>query len=358
MTEHSADRPEGTPPEDITAEGTSRGGRQDNGRGAAQETPVPRAPGRGTPHDDGAQVSTGSDTAGTPGAPETAIPELVIISGMSGAGRSTAAKCLEDLGWFVVDNLPPALIPTMVELGARSQGNVARIAVVVDVRGRRFFDNLRESLADLEARHVTRRIVFLESSDEALVRRFESVRRPHPLQGDGRIVDGIAAERELLHELRDSADIVLDTSEFNVHALATAITELFSDTGPVALRLNVMSFGFKYGLPVDANFVVDARFIPNPHWIPQLRPHTGLDKDVSEYVLEAEGVKSFVDRYVLAIEPVLDGYRRENKHYATIAVGCTGGKHRSVAVAVELSKKLAQYPRVTVTTAHRDLGRE
>jgi UPF0042 nucleotide-binding protein len=190
------------------------------------------------------------------------------------------------------------------------------------------------------------------------VRRFEQGRRPHPLQEGGRILDGIAAERELLHELRDSADIVLDTSDFNVHALATAITELFSETGPVALRLNVMSFGFKYGLPVDANFVVDARFIPNPHWVPQLRPHTGLDKDVSDYVLEAEGVKSFVDRYVLAIEPVLDGYRRENKHYATVAVGCTGGKHRSVAVAVELSKKLAQYPRVTVTTTHRDLGRE
>ncbi|BAS08877.1 UPF0042 nucleotide-binding protein Achl_1824 [Arthrobacter sp. Hiyo4] len=162
----------------------------------------------------------------------------------------------------------------------------------------------------------------------------------------------------MLKELRDSSDVVLDTSTYNVHALATAITELFSETGPVALRLNVMSFGFKYGLPVDSNYVADVRFIPNPHWVPQLRPHTGLDKDVSDYVLEAEGVKNFVDRYVLALEPVLDGYRRENKHYATIAVGCTGGKHRSVAVAVELSKKLAQYPRVTVTTTHRDLGRE
>jgi UPF0042 nucleotide-binding protein len=151
---------------------------------------------------------------------------------------------------------------------------------------------------------------------------------------------------------------VLDTSTLNVHGLATAITELFSETGPVALRLNVMSFGFKYGLPVDANFVADARFIPNPHWVPALRPHTGLDQDVSDYVLEAQGVSNFVERYVLALEPVLDGYRRENKHYATIAVGCTGGKHRSVAVAVELSRRLAQYPRVTVTTTHRDLGRE
>ena len=168
---------------------------------------------------------------------------------MSGAGRSTAAKCLEDLGWFVVDNLPPALIPTMVELGARSQGNVARIAVVVDVRGRRFFDNLRESLADLEAKGVNRRIVFLESSDDALVRRFESVRRPHPLQGDGRIVDGIAAERELLRELRGDADLVIDTSSLNVHELRAKMDAQFAGEEEPELRATVMSFGFKYGLP-------------------------------------------------------------------------------------------------------------
>lgn len=183
----------------------------------------------GTDRADGAaQVSTAT-TNETGDGPAT-IPELVIISGMSGAGRSTAAKCLEDLGWFVVDNLPPALIPTMVELGARSQGNVARIAVVVDVRGRRFFDNLRESLADLEAKHVTRRIVFLESSDDALVRRFESVRRPHPLQGDGRIVDGIAAERDLLRELRGDADLVIDTSSLNVHELRAKMDAQFAST--------------------------------------------------------------------------------------------------------------------------------
>jgi UPF0042 nucleotide-binding protein len=284
--------------------------------------------------------------------------ELLVVTGMSGAGRSTAADALEDHGWYVVENLPPQMLGTLAELVSHAPQSIPKLAVVVDVRSKALFTDIRTALKTLEASGVTFRVLFLDANDDVLVRRFEQGRRPHPLQGGGRILDGIAAERELLHELRESADIVLDTSEFNVHALATAITELFSDTGPVALRLNVMSFGFKYGLPVDANFVVDARFIPNPHWIPQLRPHTGLDKDVSEYVLEAEGVKSFVDRYVLAIEPVLDGYRRENKHYATIAVGCTGGKHRSVAVAVELSKKLAQYPRVTVTTTHRDLGRE
>ncbi len=284
--------------------------------------------------------------------------ELLVVTGMSGAGRSTAADALEDHGWYVVENLPPQMLGTLAELVSHAPQSIPRLAVVIDVRSKGLFADIRAALGALAASGVTFRVLFLDASDNVLVRRFEQGRRPHPLQGGGRILDGIAAERELLQELRDSSDVVLDTSGYNVHGLATAITELFSETGPVALRLNVMSFGFKYGLPVDSNYVADVRFIPNPHWVPQLRPHTGLDKDVSDYVLEAEGVKNFVDRYVLALEPVLDGYRRENKHYATIAVGCTGGKHRSVAVAVELSKKLAQYPRVTVTTTHRDLGRE
>jgi len=284
--------------------------------------------------------------------------ELLVVTGMSGAGRSTAADALEDHGWYVVENLPPQMLGTLAELVSHAPRSLSKLAVVMDVRSKDLFADIRAALRSLEASGVTFRVLFLDASDDVLVRRFEQGRRPHPLQAGGRILDGIAAERELLRELRDSADIVLDTSALNVHGLATAITELFSETGPVALRLNVMSFGFKYGLPVDANFVADARFIPNPHWVPQLRPHTGLDQDVSDYVLDAEGVSNFVERYVLALEPVLDGYRRENKHYATLAVGCTGGKHRSVAVAVELSRRLAQYPRVTVTTTHRDLGRE
>ena len=284
--------------------------------------------------------------------------ELLVVTGMSGAGRSTAADALEDHGWYVVENLPPQMLGTLAEIVSHAPGSISKLAVVLDVRSKELFADIRAALRNLEASGVGFRVLFLDADDGVLVRRFEQGRRPHPLQAGGRILDGIAAERELLQELRTSADIVLDTSALNVHGLATAITELFSETGPVALRLNVMSFGFKYGLPVDANFVADARFIPNPHWVPALRPHTGLDKDVSDYVLEAEGVGNFVERYVLALEPVLDGYRRENKHYATIAVGCTGGKHRSVAVAVELSRRLAQYPRVTVTTTHRDLGRE
>ena len=284
--------------------------------------------------------------------------ELLVVTGMSGAGRSTAADALEDHGWYVVENLPPQMLGTLAEIVSHAPGSISKLAVVMDVRSKELFADIRAALRNLETSGVGFRVLFLDADDGVLVRRFEQGRRPHPLQGGGRILDGIAAERELLHELRTSADIVLDTSALNVHGLATAITELFSETGPVALRLNVMSFGFKYGLPVDANFVADARFIPNPLRVPAPRPHTGLDRDVSDYVLEAQGVSNFVERYVLALEPVLDGYRRENKHYATIAVGCTGGKHRSVAVAVELSRRLAQYPRVTVTTTHRDLGRE
>ncbi|RAX45445.1 RNase adapter RapZ [Arthrobacter sp. AQ5-06] len=305
--------------------------------------------------DSTAESGTGQDGL-TPVKPVEA--ELLVVTGMSGAGRSTAADALEDHGWYVVENLPPQMLGTLAEIVSHAPQSIPRLAVVMDVRSKGLFVDVRAALGALAASGVTFRVLFLDANDDVLVRRFEQGRRPHPLQEGGRILDGIAAEREVLKELRDSSDVVLDTSAYNVHALATAITELFSDSGPVALRLNVMSFGFKYGLPVDSNYVADVRFIPNPHWVPQLRPHTGLDKDVSDYVLEAEGVKNFVDRYVLALEPVLDGYRRENKHYATIAVGCTGGKHRSVAVAVELSKKLAQYPRVTVTTTHRDLGRE
>lgn len=311
-------------------------------------------PGRPARTDDGAtQVTTGPETP----AADTATPELVIISGMSGAGRSTAAKCLEDLGWFVVDNLPPALIPTMVELGARSQGNVARIAVVVDVRGRRFFDNLRESLAELDARQVKRRFVFLESSDDALVRRFESVRRPHPLQGEGRIVDGIAAERELLRELRGDADLVIDTSGLNVHQLRAKMDAQFAGDEEPELRATVMSFGFKYGLPVDADLVVDMRFLPNPHWVPELRPYTGLNEEVAGYVFSQPGAKEFLDRYTELLHMIAAGYRREGKRYVTVAVGCTGGKHRSVAMSEKLAKRLVA-DGVETVVVHRDMGRE
>ncbi|GFZ79703.1 RNase adapter RapZ [Nesterenkonia alkaliphila] len=284
--------------------------------------------------------------------------ELLIVTGMSGAGRTTAAHALEDTGWYVVEGLPPELISTMMDLVARNPGSVQKLAVVLDARSRRLYSSMQEGLAQIAAAGITYRVLYLEASDELLVRRFEQGRRPHPLQGDGRILQGIHAERELLAPVKDQADMVIDTTELNVHGLANTINELFNEDGPITLRLNVMSFGFKYGVPADANYVADVRFIPNPHWVPELRPLTGQDATVREYVLVNEGAGEFVDRYVEALKPVLEGYRRENKHYATLAVGCTGGKHRSVAISEELARRLAQLPSVTVNVVHRDLGRE
>lgn len=284
--------------------------------------------------------------------------EVLVITGMSGAGRTTAAHALQDHGWYVVENMPPQLFITLADLVARSPEAFPRLAIVVDVRSRTYLHELRAALQQLESEGVEYRTLFLEAADDVLVRRFEAGRRPHPLQGNARLLDGIQAEREIVSELKEAADVVVDTSELNVHGLATEVTELFSEDGPVTLRLNVMSFGFKYGLPADANFVADMRFIPNPHWVPALRPHTGKETEVSDYVLSQPGVDAFLTAYLAALGPVFEGYRRENKHYATLAVGCTGGKHRSVAVAEELARRIAQRPRVTVHVEHRDMGRE
>ena len=288
---------------------------------------------------------------------DASAPELVVITGMSGAGRSTAADVLEDLGWFVVDNLPPGLLPTLADLGGRAQGRVPKIAAVVDVRSRDFFDDLNAAVADLAQAGTDPRVVFLEATDEALVRRFESVRRPHPLQGNGRIVDGIAREREMLGELRAEADYVIDTSNLNVHELSAKIVRAFEETGTPGLRATVMSFGFKYGLPVDADLVVDARFLPNPHWVPDLRPHTGQDDDVRDYVLGQPGALEFVERFVDLLRLVADGYQREGKRYVTVAVGCTGGKHRSVAIAEEVARRIDRLG-IDAVVVHRDMGRE
>ncbi|MBL7499959.1 RNase adapter RapZ [Frankia sp. CNm7] len=283
--------------------------------------------------------------------------DLAIITGLSGAGRSTAAKCLEDLGWFVVDNLPPALLSTMAELGRRSGGGVSRIAVVVDVRGRAFFADLRAALDALDASGLRPRVLFLEASDDALIRRFDHVRRPHPLQGDGRVVDGISRERALLAELRGEADLVLDTTDLNVHELRSKIDAAFGQPGGNRLNATVISFGYRYGLPLDADLVADCRFLANPHWVEALRPFTGRDPQVRDYVLDQPGAKEFIERYADLLRLVGDGYLREGKRYLTLAVGCTGGRHRSVAVAEELAARLAATG-VGVQIVHRDLGRE
>lgn len=285
--------------------------------------------------------------------------QTVIVTGLSGAGRSTAAKCLEDLGFFVVDNLPPELVATMVDLGSRSQGAVTKIAVVMDVRSRAFSTDLSGVVTELGQRELRPMVLFLEASDAVLIRRFESVRRAHPLQGEGRLADGITAERAILQPLRDLADLVIDTSERSVHQLRHAIEEAFTSDGFGApeLRATVLSFGFKYGLPPDADLVVDVRFLPNPYWIPELRGQTGEDPEVANYVLSQESVPEFLDKYVEILQIIGAGYRREGKHYLTLAVGCTGGKHRSVAMSRELVRRLTALG-VRATVVHRDLGRE
>ncbi len=284
--------------------------------------------------------------------------ELLVVTGMSGAGRSTAANALEDLGWFVVDNLPPQLLPPLVELASRAGDAVPRVAAIADIRGGRLFADAEAAIAALRESPLRVRVLFLDASDEALVRRFEQVRRPHPLQGGGTVLDGIAAERARMADIRGDADVVIDTSSLNIHQLTTAIAERFAGEDAPELRLTVQSFGFKYGVPSDVDAVVDTRFLPNPFWIPELKALTGLDAPVRDYVLGLPGAMAFVDAYLAAESIVLEGYRHENKRSATIAVGCTGGKHRSVAIAAELAARFAELPGVAVSLRHRDLGRE
>lgn len=285
--------------------------------------------------------------------------EVLILTGMSGAGRSTVAHALEDLGWYVVDNLPPSLLSDLIKQGDKSE--IKSLAVVVDVRGGKFFDELASSLVELRKSGANFRVAFLDASDQALVQRFESTRRPHPLQGKGRIVDGIAAEREKLQELLSQADVVIDTSNLNVHQLEKRTTEMFAQGLTQSVRVNVLSFGYKYGIPVDADLVLDCRFIPNPHWIPELRPLTGLDDKVKNNVLSNAGVAEFVQSCVSVINQMLPGYLREGKKYLTVAIGCTGGRHRSVSVAREIASALdGERDGFTVSAhaSHRDVGRE
>jgi len=281
------------------------------------------------------------------------VPDIVIITGMSGAGRSTAANALEDLGWYVVDNLPPALLPTMLDLADRA--SLPGVAAIIDARSAGFSTDLKSAIAALAARGVSPQVVFLEASDGTLVQRFENVRRPHPMQDSGTITEGISAERDLLREVRGDSDIVLDTSSLNVHQLRSRMHAYFAGDSTGMLRLNIVSFGFKYGVPVDADLVADCRFLPNPHWVPSLQPLTGLDAGVRDYVLAQQGAEEFLDAYLKVLEVSLPGFEREGKRYVTLAVGCTGGKHRSVAIAEQIAARLGDRD---ITVSHRDLGRE
>lgn len=283
--------------------------------------------------------------------------EVLIVTGMSGAGRSKAAEVLEDLDWFVVDNMPPMMLVPMVDMMQNGSGTINRLAAVIDVRGGKFFNDLYEVLEKLRKKNVAFRIMFLDASDEVLVRRFEQVRRPHPLQEDGRLLDGIQAERSILGKLKARADFVLDTSDRNVHDLAREVRSLISEPDENRLRINVMSFGFKYGIPLDADAVADMRFLSNPFWVDELRHLTGHDSDVSDYVLALPRAEEFIDKYLQALEPVFEGYTNEEKRYATLAIGCTGGKHRSVAVSQEVARRLRDAGYHVVVT-DRDLGKE
>jgi UPF0042 nucleotide-binding protein len=285
---------------------------------------------------------------------------LIIVSGMSGAGRSTVAHALEDLGWYVVDNLPPAMIPGFVSETAKVAPN---IAVVVDVRGRDLFTPLESSITQLKNEGVQVRIFFVDSSDEVLIKRFESTRRPHPLQGNGVISDGIAKERAALLEVRALSDAIIDSSALNIHQLMIRVNDLVESDDKNILKVNVLSFGYKYGTPVDADLVFDCRFIPNPHWIPELRPLTGKDESVKKYVLHEANVPEFLDQSTQLFTTVAKGFLTEGRKFLTIAVGCTGGKHRSVAIAGELANRLNNLEILpgkflNTQSLHRDLGKE
>jgi UPF0042 nucleotide-binding protein len=283
--------------------------------------------------------------------------EVLVVTGMSGAGRSTVGNALEDLDWYVVDNLPPQMLRPLLDITGLAAGVLPRVAAVVDVRGRGLFEDLPDVMDALrKGRQV--RLMFLDASDEVLVRRFEAVRRPHPLQGEGTILDGIHRERRRLAPIRESADLIIDTSAYNIHQLATTVSELFLEESSARHAITVQSFGFKYGVPPDADLVADMRFLPNPFWNEDLRHLTGQDELVRDFVLAQEGATEFLDAYALALAPVLAGYQRENKRHSTVAVGCTGGKHRSVAMAEQLAARLSSVPGVAVRVKHRDLGRE
>ena len=284
-------------------------------------------------------------------------PSVLIVTGMSGAGRSTAAHSLEDHGWYVVDNLPPQMLQPLVDLAHDPGSHMTKLAAVMDVRGGSLFEHASEVIENL-SEHANVHVLFLDTTDDTLVRRFEQVRRPHPLQEDGTLLDGITRERALMHPIREQSDLVIDTSEMNIHQLSTAVAAAYGTPGETRTRLTIVSFGYKYGLPSDVDMVADMRFLPNPYWEESLRHNTGKDTPVSDFVLANPLAKDFLDQFERALHTVLSGYVSENKTYATIAVGCTGGKHRSVAMAEELGARLSARADVQVTVKHRDLGRE
>lgn len=283
--------------------------------------------------------------------------EVLLITGMSGAGRSRAADSLEDMGWYVIDNLPPKMLIPLVDMMTSAGSEIHKLCAVIDVRSRDYFNDLSAVLSHLEDLKVHHRILFLDARNDVLVKRYESVRRPHPLQNGRRLIDGINEERELLARLKDRADFVIDTSNLSIHELSTQLYESLMGTGPSTVAVHIFSFGFKYGIPLDADFVADVRFLPNPFWVPELRHQTGNDEPVRDYVLGSNGAKEFLDAYSQALLVAIDGYAKEDKHYVTIAMGCTGGQHRSVAMSHALAEILRDHGLV-VTVSARELEKQ
>ena len=280
--------------------------------------------------------------------------ELVIITGMSGAGRHTAAKAMEDLGWYVVDNLPPAMLLNLAIY--MDSENTKRLAVVLDVRTRGDLEQIPTLFETLEPLAGSPQIVFLEADDAEIVRRQEASRRPVPLQGTGNLLEGIQAERRMMSALRASADMVIDTTSLTGRQLAHRIAAAYSDE-EAEINLTIMSFGFKNGIPIDADIVLDVRFLPNPHWVLELRPQTGLSLAVSSYVLGSNLAGQYLDSVIAMLDTAFKGYLVEQKRLVTLAIGCTGGKHRSVAIAEELTRRFKDAGQ-PVSVMHRDLGRE
>ena len=298
---------------------------------------------------DGTESRSGSNGSGI---------DVVLVTGLSGAGRGTAAKVLEDLGWYVADNLPPPLISRMVDFGLDAGSRITQLAVVMDVRSRGFTGDLDWVRYDLATRGITPQVLFMEASNDMLVRRYEQNRRSHPLQGEQTLAEGIVAEREMLAAVRATADLIIDTSTLSVRELRESIERAFGGETVAQTAVTVESFGFKYGLPMDADTVMDVRFLPNPHWIDDLRPHTGQHPAVRDYVLGQTGAAEFLETYHRLLSLIVNGYHREGKRYMTVAIGCTGGKHRSVAIAEALAGLLGADEQLTVRVLHRDLGRE
>ena len=283
--------------------------------------------------------------------------EVTVLTGLSGAGRSEAARALEDLGWFVVDNLPPALIQKMLQLALAPGNDIHRIALVIDARGGVFFEEAAAALEQVRLNVSNFRLLFLEASDDALVRRFDASRRLHPLATDDHVQVGIKRERDLLSPFRDGADLILDTSDLSVRDLRTKLGAYFEGGTPAeGLKTTVISFGYKHGLPLDADIVLDVRFLPNPHWVDELRPQTGLDEPVRRYVMEQDPTIDFLARVRDLFAVLLPGYQQEGRHYLTVAIGCTGGRHRSVVLATELAA-LIEEKGFRVKVIHRDVER-